>query len=315
VNRDDAEEYTQALGQVVAGGWRQVALGKRLDVPKALGLSTAQWVNERLGGYVRLSIDERREAVAELAAEGLSRRETAAVLGVDPMTVQRDLVPVANATGGAAEGPRPAELDTQPVAIATPDAAPLDAMAALAADARLRDEAARPLAHVSNNGGEGDWYTPAVYVDAARDVLGGIDLDPASTAEANEVIRASTFYTAAEDGLTREWLGRVWMNPPYSQPLIERFCSKLADTYDAEAVSAACALVNNATETGWFQTLSLYASALCFPRGRVRFWHPGRPSATPLQGQAVLYLGPDPERFARRFSVFGTVVHRPAVAS
>ena len=60
MNRVDAEEYTQALGQVVAGGWRQVALGHRLGVPAALGISTSEWVEERLGGYVRLSLDDRR---------------------------------------------------------------------------------------------------------------------------------------------------------------------------------------------------------------------------------------------------------------
>jgi hypothetical protein len=39
-------------------------------VPKALGFTTEQWVNDRLGGYVKMSIAERREAVKELAAEG-----------------------------------------------------------------------------------------------------------------------------------------------------------------------------------------------------------------------------------------------------
>ena len=66
----DAEEYTQALGQVVAGGWRQVALGERLGVPDALGLSTREWVNQRLGGYVSLSLAARQEAVAELVGGG-----------------------------------------------------------------------------------------------------------------------------------------------------------------------------------------------------------------------------------------------------
>ena len=86
----DAEEYTQALGQVCAGGYRQVALGERLGVPKALGLTTEEWVEDRLGGYVRLSIPERRQAVAELSEEGMSTREIGDVLGVDHSTVVRD---------------------------------------------------------------------------------------------------------------------------------------------------------------------------------------------------------------------------------
>lgn len=96
---EDAEEYTQALGQVVAGGYRQVALGERLGVPSALGLTTPQWVEQRLGGYVRMSIPERREAVAELAAEGLTQREIADVLGVSQKTVDRDMEPESNDSG------------------------------------------------------------------------------------------------------------------------------------------------------------------------------------------------------------------------
>jgi len=90
MKQEDAEEYTQALGQVMVGGWRQIALGDRLGVPKALGLSTREWVEERLGGYVRLSIPERREAVAELTEEGRSTREIGEVLGVAKTTVERD---------------------------------------------------------------------------------------------------------------------------------------------------------------------------------------------------------------------------------
>ena len=83
INEQDAEEFTQSLGQIIGGSWRQIALAKRLGVPQALGLSTEAWVRERLGGYVRLTVDERREAVRELAAEGMSQRGIGEVLGVD----------------------------------------------------------------------------------------------------------------------------------------------------------------------------------------------------------------------------------------
>lgn len=87
---DDAEEYTQALGQVAAGAWRQIALGERLGVPKALGMSTKDWVEHRLGGYIRLTVEERRRAVAELREEGMGTRAIGRVLGVDPATVISD---------------------------------------------------------------------------------------------------------------------------------------------------------------------------------------------------------------------------------
>ena len=36
------------------------------------------------------------------------------------------------------------------------------------------------------NSGNNEWYTPAQYLEAARDVLGKIDLDSASSKEATE---------------------------------------------------------------------------------------------------------------------------------
>ncbi len=159
--------------------------------------------------------------------------------------------------------------------------------------------------HVSHNSGENEWYTPKEYIDLAKEVLGEIDLDPASTEVANNLIQAKAYYTKEQDGLVQKWHGKIWMNPPYAQPLVEQFCSKLVTEYEQNSISEAIVLVNNATETKWFQLLCSVASGICFPLGRVRFWSFNDSPSAPLQGQALLYIGTHATLFLKTFGKLG----------
>jgi ParB family chromosome partitioning protein len=153
-------------------------------------------------------------------------------------------------------------------------------------------------AHVSNNSGNNEWYTPKHYIDIAYEVMGGIDCDPASSDIANKTVQAAEYYTAQDNGLNQSWYGRIWMNPPYAQPLIQQFCDKLIGEIETGNVIQACILVNNATETTWFQTLLKNASAIWFIKARVKFIDMyGNPSGAPLQGQCMLYFGGNVNKF------------------
>lgn len=169
-------------------------------------------------------------------------------------------------------------------------------------------EAKESKPHVAHNSGENEWYTPSAYIEAARLAMGGIDLDPATSDLANETVQASTYFTILDDGLTKRWFGRVWMNPPYSQPEINHFAQKVVESVGAGDVQQACVLVNNATETGWFQALLSEASAVCLPKSRIRFVGPDGQKGAPLQGQAILYFGQRTAEFAAVFSEFGCVL-------
>lgn len=161
--------------------------------------------------------------------------------------------------------------------------------------------------HVAHNSGNNEWYTPPEYISAAREVMDTIDLDPASTLDANQVVRAKKFYTIEDDGLEQEWFGNVWMNPPYASNLVARFADKLAESVAYGDVSQAIVLVNNATETAWFRTLIEISISVCFPSSRIKFWQPTGEFGAPLQGQAILYCGDNHPAFVDAFSPFGWI--------
>ena len=161
--------------------------------------------------------------------------------------------------------------------------------------------------HVANNSGNNEWYTPAVFIEAARDVMGGIDLDPATSETANRKVKAAKIFTAENSGLDQDWpTSRIWMNPPYAQPLMSQFAEKFAAHMALADGSEGIVLVNNATETKWFQQLFSLSDAFCLPKSRIKFLDPdGNADGTPLQGQAIIYCGPNSEVFCTEFERFG----------
>lgn len=157
--------------------------------------------------------------------------------------------------------------------------------------------------HVSFNSGNNEWYTPAELIEAARSAMGSIDLDPASNDIAQKVVKARTYYTAETNGLDKTWTGNVWMNPPYASDLIGKFVDKMVS--ERKNYDQAVILVNNATETEWFNRLISIADAVCFPKSRVKFYMPDGKTGAPLQGQAVLYIGDNSEKFFEAFRQIG----------
>jgi ParB family chromosome partitioning protein len=153
-----------------------------------------------------------------------------------------------------------------------------------------------------------EWYTPARYVDAARAVMGGIDLDPASCVQANEIVQAHTFYTIEDDGLEQSWYGHVWLNPPYGG-LAGLFVERLIQDYELGLVEEAIVLVNaHATDTAWFQPLFDYP--LCFTDHRIDFTPSGHQKTRSTNGSVFVYLGTKSHAFLEHFEVFGAVLIR-----
>ena len=159
--------------------------------------------------------------------------------------------------------------------------------------------------HVSNNSGNNEWYTPLEYIEMARKAMGAINLDPASCELANKTVMADKFFSMEENGLKQKWFGKVWLNPPYASDAIGKFCEKVVGEYEDHNVEEAIVLVNNATETAWFSNLISSASAVVFPKSRIKYYGPDGVKNSPLQGQAFVYLGTNPDAFIQAFSECG----------
>jgi len=157
--------------------------------------------------------------------------------------------------------------------------------------------------------GTNEYYTPRWLIQAARDVLGGIDLDPATNAEAQAIIRAHRHYTAADNGLLLPWAGRVWCNPPYSDPL--PWVRKMIGHYRAGDVSAGLLLLNMAGTPEWARLLWNGRYPVCVVSERIAFWrtddHARERKRTNMYDQFIWYFGKHQRRFATVFGKYGTI--------
>lgn len=155
--------------------------------------------------------------------------------------------------------------------------------------------------------GENEWYTPKEHIERARQVMGGIDLDPATSQEAQKAVKAKKFFTVDDDGLKKQWDGRVWLNPPYAQPFIQQFVEKLVAEYGEGRTTEAILLTHNYTDTAWFHIAAGACTAICFTRGRVKFYNANGEIAAPTQGQAFFYFGDNVDAFRTAFNEVGFI--------
>jgi len=177
--------------------------------------------------------------------------------------------------------------------------------------ARLPEEAQRSRVAAIFSSKSVEWYTPAEYVDAAREVMGKIDLDPGSCEEANKTVKAAKIYTEETDGLAEgnKWKGRLWLNPPYGR-LAGQFVSRLMREVEAENVKEFCILLNSySSDTQWWQPLWDYT--LSFPSKRINFTSgESETESGSTHGSAIIYMGPNRDKFIEVFSRFGVIVER-----
>ena len=169
-----------------------------------------------------------------------------------------------------------------------------------------------PKDNILHSSDSNEWYTPARYADLAKKVMGDIDLDPASCIAANQFIQAKRIFDIEDDGFSRKWAGRVWLNPPYGRgeegSNQAAWSKKLIDEYKAGHVTEGMLLVNAATGNKWFA--DLWEFPICFVDHRIRFISPRGDYSQPTHSNVIVYMGSNESRFVELFSEVGTVAKR-----
>ena len=158
-----------------------------------------------------------------------------------------------------------------------------------------------------------EWFTPVEIIEAARSVMRGFELDPASCAEANKVVKATEWYGVESDpaSLDRKWRGRVWLNCPFGTDERgtsnqARWSSKLIKDFKAGYCTEGCLLVNASTGSNWFKPL--WQFPICFVSYRLKFRAPGGEIQNqPTHSNVIVYVGPNVIGFVEAFRDFGPV--------
>lgn len=117
-------------------------------------------------------------------------------------------------------------------------------------------------------GSSDEWYTPPALIKS----LGEFDLDPACGPLCENQTARTRYGT---DGLSREWFGRVWLNPPFSDAM--PWVDKLV------AHGNGILLVFSRSDAVWYQRAVASAGGCFLLKGRIQFQRPGGgPSRCPL---------------------------------
>lgn len=165
----------------------------------------------------------------------------------------------------------------------------------------------------STNTGNPEWMTPVSIINSARITMGSIDCDPATFAAAQVHINAGTHYTKVTNGINKDWIGNIYLNPPYftgsaKKPGINAFSSKLLKELKSGNTTQAIFLAQSKTDTRWYQSLHEKADAVMLTRRRIKFVDAnGVEGGSPGYGSVFFYFGNNTAKF---ISVFSDIAYK-----
>ncbi len=143
-----------------------------------------------------------------------------------------------------------------------------------------------------------EWLTPPELVKS----LGKFDLDPC-TPISPPFIHAVHNFTIKDNGLIKEWFGRVFLNPPYGKGM-EKWIEKL------KLHGNGIALIFARTETKlFFNHIWDDADAVLFVKGRIKFYNiEGKQMGTPGAPSIFIAYGAENAMTLEKSGIQGKII-------
>jgi phage N-6-adenine-methyltransferase len=126
-----------------------------------------------------------------------------------------------------------------------------------------------------------EWATPQDFFDKLMATY-RFTLDVCATAEN---AKCADFYTKEDNGLTKYWMGRCWMNPPYGRD-IKYWVKKAYESARDNGALVVC-LLPARTDTAWWHDYVLPYGEVTFIRGRLKFG--GAKNSAPFPSAIVVF--------------------------
>ena len=166
------------------------------------------------------------------------------------------------------------------------------------------------------------WFTPTWVIEAVHKTIGYPDLDPASSPEANETVKARRIITKEENGLEADWTTdssiSVFINPPggktgkQSNQIL--FWDRLIQYKQQGFVRDAIFLVFSieALQTSQvYPRMAMGNFYICIPKRRIAFVSPSGKKNSPTHANAIIYIPGEMNQkhlFFENFSKFGSML-------
>jgi hypothetical protein len=140
------------------------------------------------------------------------------------------------------------------------------------------------------------WMTPEPILEASRELMGGITLDPASDQEANERVKADFFISS--DSLTEDWYWggeptqAAFLNPPGGRGQPKAFWNKLLSSWKEEYVGQAIYIAFSLEQLQ--QNQSMLDFPVCLPNKRLKYvsrWDPRLRTEEEFRAELFLSCG------------------------